>query len=141
MANQLLDPELVNQLRLASQLSGTPVGGCFPTEEGDTVSLVATNEWVVTKDLFVTMWFWYMLNSKVYNSLVDRDAATVTIRSLNQEIVDSLKKPNWDLVDRVYNNINSTYLEQRLTTEAKRNILARILEECRISTGVEQEAA
>ena len=141
MANQLLDPELVNQLRLASQLSGTPVGGCFLTQEGDPICLVATNEWVLSKELFVTIWFWYMLNSKIYNSLVDRDVATATIRSLNQGIVDSLKKPNWDLVDRVYSNINSAYLEQKLTTEAKRNILARILEECRISTGVEQEAA
>ena len=141
MANQLLDTQSINELRLSSQLSGTPIGASYQTSTGQPVQLVALDKWVVTKDLFVTIWFWYMLCSKVYNGQFDRDSATNTIRSLNTEEILRLSKPNWDLLDRVYTSTTRAYQDQKLSIEAKRNILARVLEEVATSTRVELEAA
>lgn len=141
MANQLLDTQSINELRLSSQLSGTPIGASYQTSTGQPVQLVALDKWVVTKDLFVTIWFWYMLGSKVYNGQVDRDSATNTIRSLNTEEILRLSKPNWDLLDQVYTSTTRAYQDQKLSIEAKRNILARVLEEVAASTRVELEAA
>ena len=141
MGIQLLNSSDLEQLRTSSVLSTTPVAQTFCTEMGS-VQLVAIQQWVLPKNLFVTLWMWYMLDSVVYRGHVDHEVTDQIIGKLNPAWIHSMdQKPSAfhkpsssqknpkELLNLIYFRMKSEYESQSHSLEHKRQIFHRILDE------------
>ena len=58
-----------------SKMSETAIAGWVNINQ-DQMPLVAVADWILPKDAFVMLWFWFMLDAKVYNKYWDHHTWT-----------------------------------------------------------------
>jgi hypothetical protein len=125
---QLLKFEQIEELRTSSVLSYTPMAQTFQTASGPT-SLVAVHNWVLPKNLFVTLWMWYMLDAKVYTAHVDHEVSDQIIAYLNPEGTQSIKKRENQWLNYIFTELSRIYRDQNHNAANKKQIFNRVLDE------------
>lgn len=90
MAYELLE---CRELLTMSMLSNTAIGGWIHIEDGQ-IALVAVADWILPKDAFVMLWFWYLLDSKIYMKEMSHKKWDPIIRSLNRKKILNHPKLN-----------------------------------------------
>lgn len=129
MGIQLLNWDDIEQLRTSSVLSMTPMAQTFATDQGP-VKLVAVHNWVLPKDLFVTLWMWYMLDGKIYSAHVDHNISDQILAYLNPAWFSRLNGKNRiELLNQIWTKLYHEYRESPHDLAAKREIFHRILDE------------
>lgn len=126
MGIQLLKLEQIEELRTSSVLSETPLAQTFATSAGP-VGVVAVGSWVLPKNLFVTLWIWYMLEAKVYTAHVNHELADTVIAYLNPQATQSIKTSKNQWLNHIFTELSRIYRHQGHTVAQKKQIFNRIL--------------
>lgn len=127
MRQKLLD--FAQELRVNSVLSQTPVAGSC-VFDGRLWELVALDTWVVDKQMFVYVWMWYMIGSKVYLSLLDMPTVDQQLIDLNPHAQTWRDQPNAKpLIHRVFRNTTKVYAAHKLSVGQKNQLFRQMLDQ------------
>lgn len=132
MAHKLLELET---LLTMSKLSDTAISDWVETDQGH-IPLVAVADWILPKNAFVMVWYWYMLGNKIYAASWDAAKWDTIIYELNKNKVDDYLRKNYlsannrgnvQWLDIIYNDLGVCYNQQSWTVAQKNEIFHQVI--------------
>ena len=136
MAHELLE---LDALLTMSRLSDTAIGGWLQTDQ-EITPVVAVADWILPKDVFVMVWFWYMLDSKLYSKKWDNEKWDPIIFGLNNHKFQDPSRPklygrvltssnNWsnNWLETVYLDLCKVYKKHAWTVVQKNEIFQQVV--------------
>lgn len=92
--------------------------------------LVAVTDWILPKDAFVMIWFWFMLDAKVYNKYWDHHTWDPIIHALNEDKIKSQPKLRFQegkWLDICYKSMITQYQKCNWNLEQKQMIFNQVI--------------
>jgi hypothetical protein len=112
-----------------SKMSETAIAGWVNINQ-DQMPLVAVADWILPKDAFVMLWFWFMLDAKVYNKYWDHHTWDPVIHALNEHLIKSHAKLRfWDSqwLSHCYQHVVTHYQKCNWSLEQKASIFQQVV--------------
>jgi hypothetical protein len=148
MGNELLTLDDIQECRIASNLADGISAHIFLVDN-EPMLAVCAGDWVIPRDLFISMWFWVLLDGKPWLKWIDKEENNNMLIKLNPEKSEEINKLKKNQKGRewYWRVLNCCHVD--LTKMAKRNdwdiqhngkILARLIDdwaELRIQNRIE----
>lgn len=112
-----------------SRMSETAIAGWVNINK-DKMPLVAVADWILPKDAFVMIWFWFMLDAKVYNKYWDHHTWDPIIHALNEDKIKSQPKLRFQegkWLDICYKSMITQYQKCNWNLEQKQMIFNQVI--------------
>ena len=112
-----------------SRMSETAIAGWVNINK-DKMPLVAVADWILPKDAFVMIWFWFMLDAKVYNKYWDHHTWDPIIHALNEDKIKSQPKLRFQegkWLDICYLSMITQYQKCNWNLEQKQMIFDQVI--------------
>lgn len=112
-----------------SRLSETAIAGWVMVDDQQ-IPLVAVADWILPKDAFVMVWFWFMLDAKVYNKYWDHATWDPVIHALNKEKIQSNLKLSFlqgKWLEICYGQLYSQYQKLNWSLAQKAHIFEQVI--------------